>query len=325
MNTPTPTPGFEFPSDARDLIEKQLRASFDERQPLKSVRPSRQPQVVTPVEVRQEELQPQRNTVPVRSGATTPIADPEGISIDLPSRFFYYTFKDLYVRPFKLSHLAKVAKAHETSSMQTLAEVVSSVLSTPNGDTNIAFQLNMADFNAVLYWLRLNSFSKKQMRLTHQCTDPNHLAQVEAGTKTQESLKVTTIYTNSDLKMRHLDEAPDPEKYSIMVPGYDQKVQMRPETVSDVVQFLDHPDWEDPEFQYKARVASVIGLGISLEQRIALIDDLDPDQALLALAFADLVDTYGVDELVSTNCMECGASTAVKTAVDALTFLSPEF
>lgn len=326
MTTPTtPTPGFEFPQDARDTIEKQLRSSVEDRQPLKSVRPGRQPQVVTPVEVSRDEIPAKRNTVPVRSNVTTPVSDPEGISIDLPSRFFYYSFKDLYVRPFRLSHLAKVAKAHETGSMQTLAEVVSSVLSTPNGDTNIAFQLSMADFNAVLYWLRLNSFSKKQMRLTHQCTNPDHLSQVESGQKTPESLKVTTIYTNSDLRIRHLDEAPDPDKYSITVPGYDQKVKMRPETVSDVVQFLDHPDWEDPEFQYKARVASVIGLDAGLENRIALIDDLDPDQALLALEFADLVDTYGVDELVSTNCMECGASTAVKTAVDALNFLSPEF
>lgn len=317
MNNTTPTPGFEFPSDARDVIEKQLRQSFQERQPLRSVRPDRQPQVVTPVEV--------TPTVPVKQANTTPIAEPEGISIDLPSRFFYYSFKDLYVRPFKLSHLAKVAKAHETSSMQTLAEVVSAVLSTPNGDTNIAFQLTMADFNAVLHWLRLNSFNKKQMRMTHQCANPNHIAQVEAGVKTPESLKVTTIYHSSDLKLNHLDNAPDPAVYQLNLPGYDTPVALRPETVTDVVQFLDSPNWDDPEFQYKARVASVIGLPMPLEDRILMLEDLDPDQALLALEFADLVDEYGVEEFVSTKCMGCGASAAVKIAVDALTFLSPEF
>lgn len=318
MEHTTPTPGFEFPQDTRDLIEKQLRASLEERAPLKSIRPERQPQprVVTPVEA--------SPIVTVRPQHTTPVADPEGISIDLPSRFFYNTFKDLYVRPFRLSHLAKVAKAHETGSMQTLAEVVSSVLSTPNGDTNIAFQLTMADFNAVLYWLRLNSFNKKQMRITHECTDPTHREQVAAGVKDPASLKVVTIYTNSDLKVRHLDVAPDPEKYKIDIPGHGT-VSLRPETVADVVQFLDHPDWEDPEFQYKARVASVLGIPVPLSERVALLDDLDPDHALLALEFADLVDNYGVDEFVTTKCMECGASTAVKTAVDALNFLSPEF
>ena len=314
-----PTPGFEFPSDARDMIEKRLRDTTAERQPLRSIRPERQP-VVRPMEVEPTPVK----AIPNVQAPPTPKSEPEGISVDLPSKFHYYSFKDLYVRPFKLSHLAKVAKAHETNSMQSLAEVVSSVMSTPDGDTDIAFKLTMADFNAVLYWLRLNSFNKRQMRITSMCTNPTHRHEVDTGVKHVDTLKITTVYTESDLKMNYLEAIPDPAIYTIDIPGYGP-TPLRPETVADVISFLDHPNWEDPEFQYKARVASVLGLPINFQAKVDLLDDLAPDMAILALEYADQMDSYGVDELVKTNCIGCGASGAVKIAVDARTFLSPEF
>lgn len=317
MNTPlkhTPSPGFEFPSDVRDAVDQQLREAVAERQPARSVRRNQQV-LMTPVHDLNPEPQP--------ASHTTPMVDPEAISIDLPSKFAYYTFKDLYVKPFRLSHLAKVSKSHETASMQTLAEVVSSVLSTPTGEENIAFKLSMADFTAVLYWLRLNSFTKKQMRIEHECQDPNHVKMVKAGAKSISSLKVTTIYSASDIQTNYLTP-PDHNKYKVFVEGYGE-VGMRPETVQDVVEFVDDENWTDPEFQYKARVASVLNLPLRLQKKVELLDKLSPDDGLLALEFADLMDQYGIEETVQTRCTECGASTAVKVAVDALAFLSPQF
>jgi hypothetical protein len=315
----TPDSGFEFPADKRDQIDALLRQPA-EPQRLRSVRPDRNP-VVTPVAVPTPVVQ----NVAVESPPITPKSDPEGISIDLPSRFFYYDFKDLYVKPFRVRHLAKVAKAHEQSSLQILAEVVSSVLSTSTGDVpNLAFQLSMADFTYVLYWLRLNSFNKPQMRVVSQCTNPDHIHAVETGAKTKESLAITTIYKESMMEVTYLEQAPDPQQYKIVYNG--QELQLRPETVMDVVQFLDNDNWQDAEFQFQARVASVVASpGMSLVEKIQLVEDLDPDQALLALEFAELVDAYGVVETINTNCIGCGASGLVKIAVDAPSFLSPQF
>ena len=106
---------------------------------------------------------------------------------------------------------------------------------------------------------------------------------------------------------------------------------MRPETISDVIDFMDHPLWEDAEFQYSARVASVLhvtkedGSQMRLAEKVKMLEDASPDNALLALQFADAVDTFGVNEKVTTNCIGCGASSAVTIAVDALSFLSAEF
>ena len=49
-------------------------------------------------------------------GFTAPVADPEGASLGLPSKFAYYAFKDLYVKPFKARHLAKLSRAHAEGS-----------------------------------------------------------------------------------------------------------------------------------------------------------------------------------------------------------------
>lgn len=323
----TPDNGFEFPNDKRDQIDKMLRAS-DERQPLRSVRPERNP-VVTPTLF--EEQEPTQ-TVAVTQPPITASSDPEGVSLDLPSRFFYYTFKDLYVKPFRVRHMAKIAKANENSSFQILAEAVSSVLSTSSGEKNLAFKLSMADFNFVLYWLRLNSFNKPQMRVTSVCNNPEHLRAVDEGTKTKESLNITTIYKESMIETIYLESAPDSNVYKIDYKG--RVLVLRPETVMDVVEFLDDPDWQDEEFQYQARMASVIEyvpdpnevLTTSrLRHKMKIVEDLDPDQGLLAHEFAELVDSYGVNETIKTNCIGCGASGLVKIAVDAPSFLSPQF
>lgn len=309
----TPSKGFEFPADKRDQIHKLLSTPSD--QPVRSVRPGINP-IVKPMPVSQE--------IKVETPNITPKTDPEGISIDLPSRFFYYEFKDLYVKPLRVSHMAKIAKAHEQSSLQIMAEAISSLLSTSSSDAkDLAFKLTMADFNFVLYWLRLNSFSKPQIRVESKCMNEDHIKKVESGEMDEKSLLITTIYKESMMQTNYLESAPDPEKYHIEKDG--TRIDLRPETIMDVLQFLDNPKWDDAEFQYQARIASVLNLDTDLETKIKIINDIDPDQALLALEFADLVDTYGIVETVKTNCIGCGASGLVKITVDAPSFLTPQF
>ena len=332
MPEENPTQGFEFPEDSRDSIERGLRSMVNPKEPVRSVRPERQKNPASPLVTPTMEAYkpPSTPKVSVQNRPSAHVSDKDGISVDLPSRFHYYPFKDLYIKPLRLPHLAKIAKAHDTGSMQTMAEVVSSVLYTPCGEENIGFKLSVADFNAVLYWLRLNSFSKKQMRLKWTCHNKLHLDAVERGEKSPESLEVSSLYTSSDLKFTYLESAPDPEHFSFELENYG-KITMRPETISDVIDFMDHPLWEDAEFQYSARVASVLhvtkedGSQMRLAEKVKMLEDASPDNALLALQFADAVDTFGVNEKVTTNCIGCGASSAVTIAVDALSFLSAEF
>jgi len=326
MNTQTtPSHGFAFPQDARDQIDQRLRESLGQQQPIRSVRPDKQPPLVRPSAV-EDEPTPMLSVTP---SPTTSVASPDAVSIDLPFRFHYYQFKDLYVKPMRTPQLAKMSKGHETSSLQTQAEAVSSLLFSPTGHEHLALSLTMADYQAVLYWLRLNSFSKPQMRVNSKCNNPAHIAQVKAGTKTLESLNIQTVVTESSLKTNYLDKVPDPEVYCLHIDGV--TVNFRPETLRDTIQFLDHPEWADEEFQYKSRIAAVLGLDEATgrvwtwDQRIQFVDTLTPDQSLLALEFADLIDGVGVVESATAKCQGCGSTEIITITCDPLSFLSPKF
>jgi len=334
VTPPTPTEGFSFPESAHDAIDRKLREAVDE--PLRSVRPNRQPRV-TPSLVEDDADAPyptqpsQQPTVATVNPPTTPKTEPEGISIELPFKFHYYTFKDLYVKPMRVPQLAKMSKAHTTGSLQTQAEAISSLLSTSNSDDkDIAFKLTMADYTAVLYYLRLTSFSKPQMRITSTCDNPAHVQAVMAGEKPKNSLTVVTQFTKTDLKVNFLEQAPDPAYYNVVVDGV--TIYFRPETLADTIQFLDHKDWADEAFQYKSRIAAVLGLEEATgkpwtwDQRIRFVDEvLTPDQALLAIEFADMLDTYGIVESVKTKCTGCGSEGVTQVTCDPLSFLSPKF
>lgn len=320
-----PTPAFTFPEDARDAIDQKLRETTAEQAPVRSVRAP----IVRPSMVEE------KPTVPVKQASPTPKSEAEAISIDLPSKFHYYDFKDLYVKPLRIPQLAKIAKSHETGSLQTQAEAISSLLSTSSGDDkDLAFKLTMADYQAVLYWLRLTSFSKPQMRITSRCEDEKHNDDVRAGIKDVKTLEIHTTFTKSDLTTKDLEHAPDPAVYQITVDEEEGStvVRFRPETLADTIEFLDHKDWLDEEFQYKSRIAAVLGLEEATgkkwtwDQRIQFVDQvLTPDQALLALEFADMLDEYGVIESVETKCMGCGSKGVAKVTCDPLSFLSPKF
>lgn len=127
-----------------------------------------------------------------------------------------------------------------------------------------------------------------------------------------------------------MEEAPNPDKYFITYEG--ERLQLQPENISQVVQFLDHPRWNEEEFQYSAKIAAVIpfvddkGKPLSLAKKVELAETaLSADDALLALEYADLLEGYGVVETIKTKCMECGASGEAQLAVDAPSFLSPVF
>lgn len=315
-----PAPHFTFPESAQDSIDAALRQHVED--PFPSARRARP--IVRMVEDDKPKIKTEMPTV-------TPIAEASGVSIDLPSKFHYYDFKDLYVRPMRVPQLAKISKAHETGDLQKQVEAISSLLSTSSGDsTNLAFRLTMADYMAVLYYLRMTSFSKPQMRVTSFCDKEDHEDKVKKGDLAKDTLKIETVVFKSDLRTIYLDNAPDPDYYSITVDGI--KIPFGPETLADTIQFLDHKDWTDEEFQYKSRIAAVLKLDQatgrvwSWDQRIQFVDEyMDPESAVKAVEFGSLMDDYGIVETVETKCKGCGSKGVTTITCDPLSFLSPQF
>jgi hypothetical protein len=340
MITNPPTEVKEFPIDTRDAIDQRLRSALNtqDRPKVQSVRPERQvppivrtnPEAYSQPQQATQPSQPSQpaNTVPNVSPLPTPMVSEDYVSLDLPSRFAYYPFKDLYVRPFSVKHLSKLARAQQESSLQMLAEVVSSVLTTPAGHTNAAFYLSTADFNAVLYWLRLNSFSKKQMRYNWICQHDEHRVKVEKKLLSPESLRNTLIYKETDIEVVYLDNKPNEEAFTLRFTNGREPIKLVPENIMTTIEFMDDPQkrWDDPEFQFSAKLASHLDLPVSLSERIAFVENyLETDHVPTIQEFAKLMNEYGIKETVESKCMECGVSQQVPLTVDTSCFLSPEF
>lgn len=372
---PTPTPGFEFPAELGDMIDKKLRQGVNQngaRPVLESVRPERRapvvPEFTAPVAtapqssdylvdgmVTHRHLGQSDNgqTRPVGMDAplplilnqhppVTPMPSADMTSIDLPSKFAYYSFKDLYVKALRVPHLAKLAKATDLSSMQLIAEVVSSVLATPGGDTNIGFKLSIADFNSVLYWLRANSFKRPTMRVNYTCSNPAHHEAVNLKKKDRQTLENEVVADTSVLDTSYLDQRPDPLHYHLKLAIGEKtyRVEMRPETVMDSIEFLDDPRFDQEDFQYLVRIASMLDVdsaffrpdehGVhkrwTLQEKVGIVEDhLSNDDVLLVLEFSDLVDRFGINEVINVKCKECGYGEQIKLTIDARTFSSPRF
>ena len=103
----------------------------------------------------------------------------QAISIDLPSRFVFYSFKDLYIKPMRNIHRAKLAAAYQMQAVRPVVEVIDSLLSTSDGQTGLAYQLTEPDFNYLMYWIRIHFFTTVPFTIKAKCTNPEHIKQVE--------------------------------------------------------------------------------------------------------------------------------------------------
>lgn len=328
------------------------------RAPIQNMQPSFQPPPVAHQPYQQPPMQAPISVPSVPNempGFTNAVADPEGTSLALPSRFAFYGFKDLYVMPFRAKHMAKLQRAHREQSLLPMVEAVSSVLSTTTEGYNaVGFDLSLADFYFVLYWLRMNSFTKSNYTHRTQCENPAHLKRVEdgyrleeyqqqvaAGEMTQEeyttiagavlpesSLDIAEIIRNSDVKVTELETVPDPEVYHF---SDTSKMFFRPPTMRDVIEFQDAPEMAKKEtrteFAYLAQMASHIQhreFMLDLATRVKIVEEASADQVILLQDFEKAVSNYGVDEHVVVTCKGCGASRKSKLILDAFSFLSPD-
>ncbi len=296
------------------------------------------------------------NPVP---GFVREVSDGEYSAVALPSNFGFYEFKDLYVKPFTVRHLAKLQKAHREASLLPVVEALSSVMYTSDprfAGHAMAFYLTLPDFYFVLYWLRMNSFAKSNYVHNTVCTDEKHrqrvvdfknldkyAAEVQSGRMDaadfealraqalpEESLKISQIVTATDLKVNHLETIPDSEIYRF---EDEDRLVFRPPTMRDTLEFAEHPKMADTnereEFSFLAQIAVHIGhrdpsIKLSLDQKIGIIENLTPDQANLVKAYEKQVRSYGVEEKVRVQCKECGAARVSKLTLAAHSFLPLE-
>lgn len=238
-------------------------------------------------------------------GAPPPASDHEAIVLSLPSNYVFYSFKDVYATVFKGRNLAKLSRAATEKSTLHLVEAISSVLSSSSGTPNLAFELTMPDFYYVLYWLRLNSFTRISYVHQYSCDSELHIQMISEQKAELSSLRQAVTIKKADLLVRKLDimvDVPD-----LQYPD----VYLWPCTMREAVEIAeDQRVIEDQDFAWAA------GLGIylrrldnttmSLDERVTIVNDMSPDDIHALTEYDKIMTSYGIEETVTVQCATCG-------------------
>lgn len=267
-------------------------------------------------------------------GFTGGLQDDSAVIMDLPSRYAFYDFKDLYAVPFKGVHMRKLFAARQTQSQLHVVEAVSTVLSNTAGDTKLAFKLTMPDFYFIMHWLRMESFTKSAFIHNSVCRNPEHIKEVQSGRVAQDTLTHSQVINKSTLKTKMLERVPNPEAYPLSIRNLTlgelrvQNLALGPATMADTLEVSEHPDVMDSEFQYAASKAvylkadrdSNTGRELTFSDKLKIVDELSPDDHLIISAYEKVATDYGVDETVQVTCKHCGHSRIDKIFIGAASF-----
>ncbi len=238
-----------------------------------------------------------------------------GVAVELPSKFVFYDFKELYVHPFRGKHLAKLARASKEKNARLLAEVMSSVLSVPGKNIpGIAFQLTLPDWYWLLYFQRRSCYTKVSFTHKWRCRNPKHIQECLEGQKDPETLVQQSLIDTSVLEVRDFQPFEIPESIA--------DLQVHCPTQGDVVLSVEDPRFgNDPEYEWTAQLACLIYPGLPWNERLAAVDNLEAHQIEALKDYEDRVLDFGVTEKANVTCRGCGASTETKLSVDASSFL----
>jgi hypothetical protein len=256
--------------------------------------------------------------------------DPSQVQVDLPSKFVFYPFSSLSVKPIKGVHQAKFARSAKEKSSRHMADAISTLLP---GHIS-AYDLTLPDYYWLLYFLRLTFYPKSKLIHTSVCTNPDHVLEVANKTKPQDSLLTVTTVSKSVIKDTVFDrvsafEGFDPDG---TLPSLKEAFQLKlsPTTVRDMVELEtmyseeeNNPDFQETEYlaDLAGFVQSVEGPRLSLAARIELVKEFSPEQVSLVEDYRDRVSNYGAEETIVVRCGECGAEIKTSVSISAHSFL----
>ena len=260
--------------------------------------------------------------------------DLQFFSLALPSRFFWYDFDEISFRLVNGRAQAKFTKAAAENNHAVFLEALTALCATPERFN----QLTISDYQYVMYWLRLSSYTAGRLNAQHLCTNPSHRQKVAEGVLSSDTLITPVSIARSSFEETLLD----PSEMSAVIDASrdalsEYGVEVDAPRVRDLLPTLSYFESSgavsvdangdaviDPELQFLADTAGAIrGLNrdLSLEERIKVVGEFS-DLALTAVErFTAAYSQVGIKEFITTRCSGCGAEARTRVHVSALTFL----
>lgn len=262
---------------------------------------------------------------PVLREQAPPPKDSRFVDVPLPSAYMFYTWDTLSIRPFVLSDLKKIYRAHESTSLRTLMEVIDGTVDRDGT------QLTIGDFLYLMYWHRINSYKRNPQTLTWECTNPDHIARtllepLETGEYPPDYLKPDTLHNvthlqESNIELIHCD--PD-EVFKFTTEFKDTYgFYLYPPRVIDLVEGLEEAEVA-PENEWINKYASVVSPSHgNLAQKREFLESHAENYGSELVADMDKfisMITHGVKETAKVECKECRAKVDTILSIDALQF-----
>lgn len=252
----------------------------------------------------------------------------------LVSRFVFYDFSDLHIRPFNTSEIILLNYAHTSQSLRPVAQAINNVF---YEDYN-CLAMTYTDIKQIMAWLRLNSYHKSEFTYDAVCSDKEHTKKIVSGELDVETLITPTVTKSSDFIEEPINYEASQEIFQKIKDEY--SLELIPETFGmhiEVEELLASvaPIGEDGKYLlseisakdnnklFIANYAKYLSpmYGESLEEKIEFFSSLKlpPDLYVDIQNFVH-VTSHGLKETLTTNCRGCGAQIVTNVAFEPRSF-----
>jgi len=265
---------------------------------------------------------------------------------DITSRFAFYGYQTLSIKPFDVECLKKIYRSMRLDSSKGIVEAISSCVDPDKS----AFDLTVPDFWSLMIWQRINSYRKTDFVVTHHCSNPEHQKKVNATENLEDDdehkVAYDTLYNSTpikgfkQLKVKFIDEE-IATNLSNLVKDVSEKygIYLYPPTMADTIEIESleeylkskiNPDTPEPvieriknelaELEFTAKYATHISRRHgTLKERIELLEKQDPDFIEYIDEFMAMLD-YGIKDTVQVKCAYCNHGEEIDLTFDLLTF-----
>jgi len=255
---------------------------------------------------------------------------PLSTQVFLPSRFeFYEDLDTCFVRPMTGLHQSKFNRAAQEKKDRHTVNAITHMIGYDAGN------LTIPDFFFLLYYIRLNSYTKTTLVHRGVCTNEEHHRDVQEKRKPATSLNsVHTInrtwLEDEQLSENYLEgfETSINEVSSILdTLGMKLDVPRMKDTIDLNDDLLSDPANADSlsELQFIGDRAACVRFindpNASLRSRIQAIENLPVDVHDMLDEWRLRVSLYGVKEVIRFKCPECGADVENPVLLSAHSFL----
>ena len=241
---------------------------------------------------------------------------------NLPSNFFPYDYKQLYIRPFTVNELKLVSKAAVMKELSHLIRAIDLVI------TEDASNLTIGDFYYILMWLRIHSMPKTPYVVEWHCHE-SVLTNVNDGTiilndhnfkvpENEEDYEVKDCSTHNS-EVIHMTDVEiitlEDDFAGLPQDGALEFDYPRARHLQEIQEAL-----LDPELNLLVGPAQWIKEGDTIEDKINILATQSDLQVFDDAAALNESVVYGISETATLTCRACSKKTAHTLMLDALSF-----